>query len=335
MKAVIDDKIPFIRGEIEKIVDNVVYLPGRNISASDVHDADILIVRTRTRCDRSLLHGSAVRLVVTATIGFDHIDIDYCRLAGIRWTNCPGCNARSVCCYVMNAITAAGFMRKGLTLGIVGVGHVGTLVAHEAKAHGLNVLLCDPPRHDAGDVFPHEPFVDLGQIQADADIISFHTPLTHEGRYATHHLADAAFFSSLKRQPLVINASRGGVVDNAALVDAMQGGMVSDAVIDTWEGEPDRLNADLLRLATITTPHIAGYSANGKANATSMALQAVARFVGSGYVPHIVLPDAEVMSVATLVSDSDILKRHPDTFELQREHYPVRIEPAVIKLFCI
>ena len=151
MKAVIDDKIPYIRGQIELLVESVVYMPGRDITADVVRDADILIVRTRTRCDRRLLEGSSVRLIVTATIGYDHIDTAYCQSAGISWTNCPGCNAASVCRYVMNALTVTHRLQPGLTVGIVGVGHVGTLVAQAALDHGMHVLLCDPPRRDRGE----------------------------------------------------------------------------------------------------------------------------------------------------------------------------------------
>lgn len=326
MKAVIDDKIPYIRGQIELLVESVVYMPGRDITADVVHDADILIVRTRTRCDRRLLQGSSVRLIVTATIGYDHIDTAYCQSAGISWTNCPGCNAASVCRYVMNALTVTHRLQPGLTVGIVGVGHVGTLVAQAALDHGMHVLLCDPPRRDRGDTFARHEWTDMERIAAGADIITFHTPLTAQPPYPTHHLADSAFFHSLQRKPLIINASRGAVVDNAALLAGIDEGLVADAVIDTWEGEPDHLNLDLLKRVAIGTPHIAGYSANGKANATRMSLMAVARFLGVGFTPCISLPPAERLTPDTLVADSASLKQQPQAFESLREHYPVRVE---------
>lgn len=325
MNVIVDDKIPYIRGQIEQLADNVRYLPGSSISSEDVHDADVLIVRTRTRCDRSLLEGSKVKLIVTATIGYDHIDTAYCDLAGIRWTNCPGCNANSVCCYVHHALEATERLNSSYTIGIVGVGHVGSLVAADLEASGMNVFLCDPPREAAGDWVEGHNFVDLATLQAEADIITFHTPLTKDGPYATYHLADAAFFQQLRHRPLIINASRGGVVDNKALLQALNDRLVADAVIDTWEGEPV-ISRELLSRVAIATPHIAGYSADGKANATRMSLEAVAQFIGSDFVPSIVLPDAPKLTVDTLMDDSLRLKQWPEGFEEMRGNYPVRRE---------
>ena len=162
-------------------------------------------------------------------------------------------------------------------------------------------------------------------IQAEADIITFHTPLTKSGPYPTYHMADEQFFQQLPHRPLIINASRGGVVDNMALLQALRDGRVADAVIDTWEGEPD-LNRELLEQVAIGTPHVAGYSADGKANATRMSLEAVARFMGVDFVPDIHLPDAPCLSVETLLDDSRLLKQHPDRFEDFRGNYPVRRE---------
>ena len=269
MKAVIDDKIPFIKGEIEKLVDETVYLKGSEIGPKDVADADILVVRTRTHCNEALLKDSRVRFIVTATIGHDHLDKDYLKQAGIQWTNCPGCNASSVCQYIHNSLLVLGLLKKGLTVGVVGVGHVGTLVANDLEKKGLTVLRCDPPK---GEKYA------LPQLAELCDIITFHTPLTKDGEYPTYHMADDAFFASLRKKPLIINSSRGPVVDNEALLHALESGQVSNAVIDTWEGEPN-LNRKLLAKAIIATPHIAGYSADGKANATRMSLQAIAQFL--------------------------------------------------------
>ncbi len=325
MKVIVDDKIPYIRGQIEQLADEVVYLTGSAISREDVRDADVLIVRTRTRCDRSLLEGSKVKLIVTATIGYDHIDTDYCESAGIRWTNCPGCNANSVCRYVHHALEATGRLNPELTVGVVGVGHVGSLVAADLEACGMKVLRCDPPRDDAHDDVEGHPFVALSTIQQEADIITFHTPLTKEGPYATYHMADEHFFCHLSHRPLIINASRGGVVDNEALLQALHDGRVADAVIDTWEGEPT-INRELLQQVAIATPHIAGYSADGKANATRMSLVAVAQFLGRDFTPQIILPDAPKLTVETLRDDSERLKRWPEGFEELRGNYPVRRE---------
>ena len=327
MKAVIDDKIPYIQGQIEQIVDEAVYLPGHAISADNVRDADILIVRTRTQCDHTLLERSNVKLVVTATIGFDHLDTLYLDSAGIRWTNCPGCNASSVRQYVHNALLATGYLRPGLTAGVVGVGHVGSLVADDLETAGMHVLRCDPPKG--------EPAT-LDEIAEQADIITFHTPLTRNGDCPTWHIADKTFFSGLKRRPLIINSSRGAVVDNEALLCALGEGQVCDAIIDTWEGEPN-LNLELLKKAVIATPHIAGYSADGKANATRMSLQAVCKFIGKPFTLDIQPPSLPAgfaygkckegpLRLYDPRVDTALLKEQPERFEYFRGHYPLRRE---------
>ncbi len=327
MKAIVDDKIPYIKGKIEQLVDEVVYMSGSAISATDVKDADILIVRTRTRCDEQLLDGSRVKLVVTATIGFDHLDTQWLKQQGIRWTNCPGCNASSVRQYVHNSLHVLGSLHPGLTAGVVGVGHVGSLVADDLEACGLTVLRCDPPKG--------EPYT-LEQIAAEADIITFHTPLTHDGDCPTYHMADEHFFKRLGRRAIIINAARGGVVDEEALLNAMDKGRIGAAVIDTWEGEPE-INRELLRKASIATPHIAGYSADGKANATRMSLQAVAGFLGKPFDIEVLpppLPDCYsyngdehgLFCLYDPRTDSERLKADPSGFEWLRGHYPLRRE---------
>lgn len=334
MRVIVDDKIPYIRGQIEQLADEVVYLPGSNIDSNDVKDADVLIIRTRTRCDRTLLEGSMVKLIVTATIGYDHIDTTYCEESGISWTNCPGCNTNSVCRYVHHALEATGWLKPAMTVGVVGVGHVGTLVAADLEKCGMKVLRCDPPKAEeevkangrSSLSTLHSPlFTDLATIQAEADIITFHTPLTKEGPYATYHMADEQFFHRLPHRPLIINASRGGVVDNKALLKALREGRIADAVVDTWEVEPD-IDKELLQAVAIGTPHIAGYSADGKANATRMALEAVARFMGKDFVPQVYPPEAPKLTVGTLMDDSEKLKLHPEQFEEMRGKYPARRE---------
>ena len=330
MKVVADDKIPFIRDGLETLADEVVYLPGAEITNEDVRDADALVVRTRTRCDSRLLSGSSVRLIITATIGFDHIDTLYCESHGIRWTNCPGCNAMSVCTYVKNALIHLGLWRRGLTLGIVGVGHVGSLVAKAAMGQGMTVLLNDPPKHDQGIFFGETGYCSLEEIARKADIITFHTPLTKEGRYPTYHLADSLFLDSLRKKPVIINASRGGVVDEQALLAAYDRGQVSGMIIDTWEAEPD-INLSLLRKAAISTPHIAGYSANGKMNASMMALNYIIETfqLEKKYFPVGQKIRGELLTPETLCDDSEKLKSNPKLFEWFRGHYPVRVEECV------
>jgi len=327
MKVIIDNKIPYIKEAIERIADEVVYLPGSGFTNETVKDADALIVRTRTRCDRDLLEGSRVKFIATATIGYDHIDTDYCREAGIIWTNCPGCNAGSVEQYVRSSLSLLesrkGFRLEGAILGVVGVGHVGSRVARMAEALGMKVLLNDPPRADRGE----RGFVDLATIASECDVVTLHTPLNREGKYRTFHLADEDFLFTLKRCPYLINASRGEVVDTASLLAALAAGRVKGAVIDTWEYEP-HISRELMEVAFIATPHIAGYSADGKANATRMSLEALCRFFGIEAEFDVTPPEGP--SDYDPTRDSEWLKASPEKFEWFRGHYPVRRESAAI-----
>ena len=328
MKAIVDDKIPYIRGPIQALVEEAVFVRGSDITPNDVRDADILIVRTRTHVDEHLLRDSHVKLVVTATIGYDHLDVAYLESRGIAWMNCPGCNATSVVQYVHNSLLALGRLQKGLTVGIVGVGHVGSRVAEDLEQVGMNVVLCDPPKFGT----PTLADIDV----SDWDIVTFHTPLTLNGNFPTFHMANEDFFDRLRKRPVIINAARGGVVDEAALLRAMENGQVSNIVIDTWEGEPD-LNHTLLKRADIATPHIAGYSADGKANATMMTLRAVADFLNKPLKVEICLPTppddysygtekAGPLRLYDPRTDSMRLKQNPEMFEALRGHYPLRRE---------
>lgn len=277
MKIVVDNKIPYIRETLAKITDNVVYLPGNEIDAESVKDADTLITRTRTKCNKQLLEGSNVKFIGTATIGFDHIDTEYCKEAGITWKNCPGCNAGAVEQYV-HAVLSLLEKEKGMDLantciGIAGVGHVGSRIMRLAGRLGMKVLLNDPPRKDSGE----KGFVDLETLARECDIITFHTPLIKDGKYKTFHLADRHFFESVRKRPVIINTSRGEVIDTEAILDALNKGLISEAVIDVWENEPN-INLELLKRVFVGTPHIAGYSADGKLNATTMTLKSLCDF---------------------------------------------------------
>lgn len=330
MKIVIDDKIPYIREAVAAITADAVYKGGSEITAADVRDADALIVRTRTRCDERLLAGSRVRFIATATIGYDHIDTEYLGRAGISWTNCPGCNAGSVAQYVRSSLLLLsrdfGLSLQGAVIGVVGCGHVGSLVAAAARELGMEVLVCDPPLGRAG-------FVDMGEIERRADVITFHVPLTKDGPHPTWHLAGSAFFGRLRRRPFIINSSRGAVVDGAALAAALAAGTVRQAVIDTWENEPD-IDRALLSRVYIGTPHIAGYSADGKVNADNMSLAALCRFFGLEPPRPVTappLPDGfrytgDPLELYNPLRDSDALKAAPSLFEYLRGHYPLRRE---------
>ena len=234
-KILIDAFVPYI-GDIFDGVARTEVIQPEDFTPEAVADADALIVRTRTRCDAPLLEGSAVTFVGTATIGTDHFNLPWLASRGIEAVNAPGCNAPAVAQYVLASIYALVPEPEGLTVGVVGVGHVGRIVARWCEALGMNVLCCDPPRAEAEGP---AGFVALDEIARRADIITFHTPHTKApAPYPSHHLADEAFFASLQRTPLIINAARGPVVDNAALLRAMDAKRVSGCVIDCWEGEP-------------------------------------------------------------------------------------------------
>lgn len=338
MKIIIDDKIPYIKEAAETIADEVVYAPGKDFTPELVRDADALIIRTRTRCNRELLEGSRVKFIATATIGFDHIDTEYCKQAGIEWRNAPGCNSASVAQYVQSSLLVWKSIRNKkldeLTIGIVGVGNVGSKVAKVAHDFGMRVLLNDLPREEQEG---SESFTSLNKIAEECDIITFHVPLYMEGKYKTFHLADADFFGSLKRKPVIINTSRGEVIETDALLKALNNGSLSDAIIDVWEHEPD-INRELLEKVLIGTPHIAGYSADGKANATRMSLDAICRFfqIKREYqinapeppspVIHAKNHEEALLQMYNPTEDSDRLKSHPEMFEALRGDYPLRRE---------
>lgn len=277
MKIIADNTVPYLKGIAEPIAD-VRYLNSNEFTRENIQDADALIVRSIDKCTRELLEGSRVKLITTATIGFDHIDTQYCEEAGITWKNAPGCNAVSVAQYLLASLLTVALRRneplQGKTIGIVGVGHVGKEVEKLCTAYGLQVLRNDPPRaEEEGE----NGFVSLDTIAGEADIITFHTPLTKEGRFATRHLTNEDFFNKTRRKPWFINASRGAVHDTPALLDALKSGKISEAIIDCWENEPN-IDRELLNLAAVATPHIAGFSADGKANGTRACLENIERF---------------------------------------------------------
>lgn len=337
MKIIVDNKIPFIREAMANIDVQTVYVSGMSISKEDLKDADAMIIRTRTHCDAELLEGSNVKFIATATIGHDHIDKNYLEKQGIAWTNCPGCNASSVGQYIHSVMLVMeeekGLNLKDMTFGIVGVGNVGKEVEKAISTFGCKILLNDPPREDSGE----KGFVSLEQMAEECDVISFHTPLTFEGLHPTYHLASNNFFSSLTKRPLIINSGRGEVVDNRALLYAMEKHLVSEAAIDTWENEP-QIAIPLLEKVFLGTPHIAGYSADGKANATRMSLEALCRFfsidakfsITPPALPADFSPSDNPTTLALQLydprRDSNALKAAPEKFEFLRSNYPLRRE---------
>jgi erythronate-4-phosphate dehydrogenase len=332
VRVVVDSHIPHIQGLIEPFA-RVEYLEPGDITATTVRDADALIVRTRTRCNADLLDGSRVQLIGSATIGTDHIDLDYCASHGITVRNAPGCNAPAVAQWVFCAI--ASWMRQrgiaspeGLTLGIVGVGHIGSIVARWATQLGFTVLLNDPPRENRDDSIDVE-FSSLDELQRRCDIITFHTPLTREGEWPTWHLCNKAFLNGLTRCRLLLNAARGPIADNAALLD-----WHGDVGLDCWENEPN-ISLPLLEKAIIATPHIAGYSHEGKQRGTAMMIEALNEHFGWDIpVPVIDAPATGVAEVTLdgiaasydILADTARLKASPQDFESLRNHYRLRNE---------
>jgi erythronate-4-phosphate dehydrogenase len=347
MKFVIDDKIPYIRGVLESFGE-VVYLPGGKTTHEVVKDADAIVTRTRTICNEQLLSETSVRFIATATIGFDHIDTAYCERSGICWTNAPGCNSKSVEQYVASALLVLsqknGFRLKDKTIGVVGVGQVGSKVARFCRSIGMKVLLNDPPR---ARVEGAEGFSTLSEIMEQADIITLHVPLNQNGEDATFNLADAVFFRKLKRKPILLNTCRGEVMDTVTAKSALREGLVSGMVVDCWENEPDP-DPELLDLVDLGTPHIAGYSKDGKANGTTMSVQALSRFFGLGIdnwiavgvekpEPSLIridgrdLTDEAILAEAILSTydirkDDHALRRDTTFFEQIRGDYPLRRE---------
>ena len=329
MKVVIDNAIPYIKGVLEPYAE-VLYRAGNAFSAEDVRDADALIIRTRTRCNRELLDSSRVKLIATATIGFDHIDLEYCRQQGIKVVTAAGCNAAGVLQWVASALAliakADGWQPQELTLGIVGVGHVGSLVERYAREWGFRILRCDPPRQmsEGGD------FLTLEEVVSSSDIVTFHTPLDS----TTHHLINDRIISLMRPNGVIINASRGEVADTAALLKAPQ-----RLLIDVWENEP-AISSELLAKAIVTTPHIAGYSAQGKANASVAAVRAVAEYFSlplTEWYPCVVKPAKRrvigwqemcqtINSYCDLTEESARLKSHAEDFESLRNNYNYREE---------
>ena len=349
MKILIESHIPFIGDALDDLGE-VVRLAPEEFTAEAVADADAMIVRTRTRCDAALLAGSNVCFVATATIGTDHIDLPWCAANGITTVSAPGCNAPAVAQYVWASLLRLLPSLKGKTIGIVGLGHVGSIVAEWAKPLGVRVLACDPPRQrrdggwnpEAPFEAGREPFVSLEQIAREADIITFHTPLIREGEDRTLHIASRDFFRSLSRKPVIINAARGPVIDNPALVEALKEGSVGAAVMDCWEGEP-AISSELLELAAVATPHIAGYSIEGKQRASAACVAALRRYVGQETLAA--AAEAAAPSAATAGAaddpylfaqritasydpfvDTARLRADKSSFEALRNNYPLRHE---------
>jgi erythronate-4-phosphate dehydrogenase len=347
MKVVADNKIPFLKNVLEPYAE-VVYLPGDKITRNDLLDADALITRTRTKCDDKLLAGTKVKFIATATIGFDHINIDRCSENGVVWTNAPGCNSGSVYQYIASALCVLslkyGFDFSDKTIGIIGHGNVGKKIAKLGRLLGLKVLVNDPP---LARTEKNHRYVSLDEIIETCDIITCHVPLNLDGEDKTFHLFDEKRLLQLKPETFFFNCSRGEVVDNRALTQILKNRKIKGALLDVWENEPD-IEQELVDLLEFATPHIAGYSADGKANGTSMSVQALSRFfklpLTDWNASGVPLPEKTTISIDcsgkttqaikteailftyNITEDSDRLKKSIGTFEKQRGDYPLRRE---------
>ncbi|AOE49553.1 4-phosphoerythronate dehydrogenase [Kangiella sediminilitoris] len=274
---VADENMPLVEelfASIDGKPSQIKRLPGREITQSDLVDTDILLVRSVTKVNRKLLADTKVRFVGTATIGTDHIDLDYLASQGIQFSSAPGCNAQGVVEYVLTSIAYWAEQRQKdlstVKVGIIGAGNVGSRVARTLQRLGINYVVNDPPlaeMHEQGD------FVDLTQI-GKCDVITCHVPLVKDGEHPTYHLISETFLKQLPDESLLINSSRGPVLDNKAALDIKRSGKAIDYILDVWEGEPD-VNIELMDKTLVATPHIAGYSQEGKIRGTYQLYRAV------------------------------------------------------------
>jgi erythronate-4-phosphate dehydrogenase len=349
IRIVADSKIPFLKGVLEPFSD-IDYLDPSEINNNILKDKDAIIIRSRTICNSILLDRTNIKFIATATIGFDHIDISYCESNNIKWISAPGCNSSSVMQYIASALIIIARRKNlnlsDLTIGVIGVGNVGSKVARLAALLGMKVLLNDPPRMRREG---NKGFVSLEKLISESDIITFHVPLNKEGIDKTFHMADESFLRNMKKKKILINTSRGPVIETSALKNAIKCGIIIGCVLDVWENEPE-IDRELLNLIDIATPHIAGYSADGKANGTSICIKGISSFFNLSIdkdwypseLPVSVNPkvftidckeksDREVMEQAILASyniirDDEILRNSIETFEKQRSNYPIRRE---------
>ncbi len=333
MKIVADDKIPFLKGVLEPFAE-VIYLPGRAITRKTLSNADALLIRTRTKCTEELLRGTKVRFIATATIGFDHIDTQFCEKTGITWKNAPGCNSSSAQQYVAAALLKMAsefrFSLKGKTIGIVGVGNVGSKVEKLAGILGMNILLNDPPRARAEG---EKNFVNLLKILAESDIVTLHVPLNIVGEDSTWHLLNEKNLKKLKRGAWLFNISRGEVVETSALKKVLSAGKLGGAVLDVWENEPD-IDLELMSKTFLSTPHIAGYSTDGKANGTSMVVNSLSEYFGlplkEWYPEEVPAPEHPVLFVDGIgKTDEDIIRDAVNhTYNIEMDNINLRFSPS-------
>jgi erythronate-4-phosphate dehydrogenase len=356
MQILADQNMPLVE-EFFSEIGQITRFTGRELSPEQLRDTDVLLVRSITQVDQTLLNtADKLKFVGTATIGTDHIDQQLLSDRGIAFSSAPGCNATAVAEYVIASLFALaqedGFSLKGKTVGVVGVGNIGSRLVTKLEALGCQVLLCDPPKQDNGQL---EQGVNLEHILENADIVSFHVPLVKEGNYKTRHLLNANNLPKLKEGAVVINSCRGDVIDNQALLQFMRDGANLSLVLDVWEGEPD-IEQALIPFTRIGSVHIAGHSLEGKAGGTEMLYHALCDTLGLA-VKHTMadfLPQPELKEVwlgssfngtniAQLVHsvydarrDFGLLKSELNSkgFDYLRKNYPGRREFSTLTVHC-
>ncbi len=362
MRIVADENIPLLDSFFGDIGD-ICRVSGRTMTAADVQNADILLVRSVTRVNQALLEGSRVRFVGTCTIGTDHVDRQWLSSNRIAFSAAPGCNANSVVEYVLSVISLHAERRgvanwSKLSVGIVGAGNVGGELAHKLDRLGFDVLCCDPPRaeQENGD---GQEFVSLEDAMA-CDVVTLHTPLTREGGYPTLHLFGRERLAALREHQLLINTSRGEVIDGSALLGRLEEPNAPAVVLDVWEHEP-RIHAGLLDRVWLATPHIAGYSLEGKVQGSEMVYQALSRYMGlparkqaGQFLPEPALAKLSFTSAAEEMDSANIAIRscydprrddarmrlamslptdeQAPAFDRLRRDYPVRREFSSVKI---
>lgn len=356
MKILVDENMPYAE-QLFRQLGEVKAVSGRPLPTDELNDSDALMVRSITKVNESLLSGKPVKFVGTATAGFDHVDIAWLEQQQIGFSSAPGCNAIAVVEYVFSALMMLAeqdsFQLTDKVVGIVGVGNVGGRLATRLRALGVNVLLCDPPRADNGD---DEEFHPLETLLEKADILTFHTPLNKSGPYKTYHLINESNLEKLPEGRILINASRGEVVDNQALLSVLKSGKSLRVILDVWEPEPD-LSIDLLNKVDIATPHIAGYTLEGKARGTTQVFEAYCDFIGqpqhvelSTLLPAPTISTISVQGELTQILLKQLIHlvydvRRDDAplrkvagikgeFDKLRKFYPVRREWSSLHVIC-
>jgi len=292
VRILADQNIPCVADAFADLGE-VQLMPGRDIRREHLQDCQCLVVRTVTQVNRELLDTTPVEFVCTATIGTDHIDLDYLQASGIACANAAGCNAEAASEYVISGLFALaqhrGFDPLRLRAGIVGFGNVGSRLHRKLDVLGIDCLVCDPPLRERGE--SSREFVDLDTVLRECNFISLHVPLTRDGPHPTFHLLDHDRLQSLASDCLLVNAARGEVVDNTALLDLLRQRDDPTVFLDTWEQEPG-ISRELLRRVDLATPHIAGYSVEGRLRGTQMILDAACAHFGleSGWRMSDLLP---------------------------------------------